>query len=205
MPKSKSSISFVLCLGFLVLVSGLGTAAQRGGRDQNLVLLDFEELRVEDVDCCHRFMAPAIYIKDGVVIEATTPDPLTNIPRLYWPGTLSPIFPGSTAMRSGNSTSELIVTRVNNGEFDLIGIDLVEVPNLDSGGVLINGGIFPVTFVGVKHNGKLVVQTFMVGEDFFNLEEFKFRRFSRLIRVHWFQDAGLEPGHQFDNIRLRLR
>ena len=207
MRKGKPSVRFVQFIVFaMVLVSGLAIAAQKGGKRPNQVLLDFEELRVEDDGCCHAIMAPAIYTSQGIMIEGTTPDPLTNIPRLYTPGTLSPIYPGSTALRHGNSSGDIIMSRVNNGEFDLLGIDLVESPSLAPGGeVPINGGIFPVTFVGVKGDGTLVAQTFMVGKDFFNLESFKFRRFSRLVRVQWFQDGGPEPTHQFDNIRLRLR
>jgi hypothetical protein len=121
-------------------------------------------------------------------------------------GTLSTSFTGSTSLYHHISGGEIVLTRTDGGAFQLLSIDLAELPSFDQFGQPIDFGLFDVTFSGVRKNGQTVTATATVSP-FPAVTTFTFQGFANLVSVHWFQGAGGGPGlstHQFDNVVVRI-
>jgi hypothetical protein len=168
-----------------------------------IVLLDFEDLRTVSAD--PTIIVGQVYIHDGVRLTALpAPPPAEPTTRLEYAGTLSSSFAGSTMLRQGVDSAEIVLDLVNGRPFTLLFLQLAELPNFDAlTGKPIGSGTFPVTFTGVRANGTTITETVDV-DRFPTIDSFIFPGFVGLTSVHWFQGpGGFLPGfgdHQFDNI-----
>jgi len=168
-----------------------------------VVTLDFEDLRIDNtaINC-----GSPTYSAEGLTLTALSD--AGNPPAFCAVGTLSPSFSGSVSLYHHIGTREIVLTRTDGGPFQLLSIDLVELPALDVFGQPIDFGPFPVTFVGVRANGKTVTATATV-IPFPEVTTVTFHGFTNLVAVHWFQGSGPSPDtatgtHQFDNIVVRI-
>jgi hypothetical protein len=163
--------------------------------------LDFEELQ-SDADS----LVGPVYSAEGMTLTALPPPQAPNTASdVFSVGTRSASFAGSTSVYHHISTGEIALTRADGDVFQLLPIDLAELPSFDQSGP-INFGPFRVTFTGVRKNGKTVTATATVNP-FPAMTTFTFQGFTNLTSVHWFQGAGGGPGlstHQFDNVVVRL-
>lgn len=189
-------------VGMVVLVGGLSLFLQLGVANRahaTLITLDFEDLRQED-NGTHQI---PFYAKDGFLLTPSHSNP--GPAEFVSPGTLHPVFPGSTTIWNGTGGGGITLAREDGGLFNLLSIDLVELPTFDFlTGEPIDQGPFDVTFFGTQKSGTIVTNTFTVTE-FFTLDRFSFSGFANLVSVHWAEGSGGGGGnqvHQFDNIRL---
>jgi hypothetical protein len=196
-----------LRLGLVVLcwaVATLAIDAQAG--HAAIVTLDFEDLRTVDANPSH--FVGQVYIHDGVRLRALpAPPPADPTTFFLYAGTLSTSFAGSTMLRLGADTTEIVVDLVNGGRFNLRSLDLAETPNFDITGKPIGFGTFNVTFTGERANGTEISETVTV-DRFPTIDTYTFPGFANLTSVHWFQGpGGFLPGfgdHQFDNVSLLI-
>ncbi|WP_432474141.1 hypothetical protein [Amphritea sp. HPY] len=186
--KSRLLIATLLFLGAANVFSAPTTS-----------ILDFEVLRHDDANIS---VHGPEYVEDGFRLKAQHSEP-GNPLRLNTLGTLQPGFPGSTALYQGVVLGEIILTEVDGKPFDLLSIQLAELPGLDTSGLPINSGPFDVTFFGQQVDGSLVTKTFIV-DGFLTLNTYSFSGFTDLLSVNWFQGGGDIPTHQFDNITVAV-
>jgi len=210
--------TFYIFLLFTLIAGGILLRTSSAERPGVLVKLDFEELKKENTDVN---LQGRVYGGVGRnPLEPFAPDacvpnpqgcfiliahhfsPDANPPRFLTLGTLRPDFPGSTALAHHRSLGEIVLTRIDGGTFDFIGIDLAELPSLDANGRPILSGRFNITFYGKKRNGRGISATLTLSNISLGLEPFKFENFDDVVSVSWFQGAGglSFPTHQFDNI-----
>ena len=211
--------AFLLALSTVTL---LITVQPPHGHSEGLVTLDFEDLRHDDDEVRQHprvyggevgrnpqeaFTADACALTPQCFLLAAHhffPAGGTNAPRFVTSGTLRVDFPGSTALAHGITLGEIVLTRIDGGTFDLLSIDLAEIPPRDANGIVLSGP-FSVTFYGIKHNGRVVTETATLVNASFGLERFAFPpRFTNLASVSWFQ-AENGVAHQFDNIVVSPR
>jgi len=181
----------VLVLAFLVVGKPAGAS----------VVIDFESLQhADDLVTVH---GPE-YVEDGFRLIATHPEP-GNPLRINTLGTMHFGFNGSTSAYNGVSNGEITLLRADGLSFDLLSIELTELPGgeFDDAGELrpVNLGPFGVTFSGQRLDGSTIIQTFTV-DNFLTPTTYAFSGFTGLVAVRWSQGAGgpTSPGHQFDNI-----
>ena len=177
-------------IGFAMMTLFLGSACRA-----EAVILDFEDVRQDNATI--NLVGP-VYIREGFTLTALVDN---NTPNFMSPGTLSTSFAGSAALYHGISVGEIVLTRTNAGLFDLLSIDLAELPGFDELGHPILAP-FNVTFHGTRPNGSMVSTT-VTHSDAFAFETFVFDGFSGLSHVNWFQGTGNIPSeftHQFDNL-----
>jgi hypothetical protein len=122
-------------------------------------------------------------------------------------GTLSPFFPGSTALFNGQSNAETILSRADGTPFDLLSIDLAQLSPGGTDGQPVNLGPFDLTFYGQRADGSSVQQTFDV-DAFLHLVTYDFSGFNDLVSVDWYEGPGgaMPPGsaqNQWDNISVQ--
>ena len=167
------------------------------------VVMDFEVLEQVDANLHDH---GKFYSEDGFTIEAEHSKFGVEVFRSA--GTLDTIFAGSTALFHANSEGEIILTKDDGTPFDLVSIDLAEVPpNRVHPDGPTDSGPFPLEFFGTKVGGGSVSQTLTI-DSFLTLKTFTFSGFSNLVEVNWFQGpggmiaTGGGPTHQFDNIVL---
>jgi len=161
------------------------------------IIIDFENLKT--VDATIHSIVPGIFDDDGAELRAVA---LGNVqPYFNYAGTLSPVFAGSTMLMV--SQDEIKLARPNGGLFDLLSIILAEVPSFGVGGAVLVQDPTPVTFTGIKENGRTVSFTAII-QPFPEVTTVQFKGFSRLRSVSWFQQIPGPMGHQFDNIIVRL-
>ena len=130
--------------------------------------------------------------------------PVANPPRFTTLGTLRLDFPGSTALSHGITLGETVLARTDGASFDLLQIDLAELPGRDSSGNPVLSGPFSVTFYGIRKNGQVLTETTAVTNSVYGFERFVFSQLRDLIAVSWFQAID-RVAHQFDNIMVRPR
>jgi hypothetical protein len=194
-------------LGLVVLCWAVATLAidpQAG--HAAIVTLDFEDLRTVDANPSH--FVGQVYIHGGVRLRALpAPPPADPTTFFLYAGTLSTSFAGSTMLRLGVDSTEIVVDLVTGGRFNLRSLDLAETPNFDVTGKPIGFGTFNVTFTGERANGTEITETVTV-DRFPAIDTFTFPGFADLTSVHWFQGpGGFLPGfgdHQFDNVSLLI-
>jgi hypothetical protein len=182
------------------LLTFLLLAAVRSPARGDFITLDFEELRSQD-NQIHNI--GAVYTRNGFTLTATHFAP-NNTPDFNYVGTLNENFTGSTALFHHISQGQITLTRADSGLFNLLSIDLSELPAHDTQGNPIDYGPFSVTFTGVRPNLSTVMQTVPV-KSFPVVTTDALTGFTGLVSVYWFQGAGGAPGlqtHQFDNIVL---
>lgn len=172
------------------------------GVHAGIIVLDFEGLAVADTASNHGI--GSVYTASGMTLTALHFAP-TATPDFNFGGTLSNIYAGSTMLFHHISLGEIVMTRTDGGVFDLLSIDLAEIPNFDEHGDPIGFGPFTLAFNGTRQDLSTVSAIATI-QDFPAVSTFAFADFTDLISVTWFQGAG-GPGlqtHQFDNIRLSL-
>jgi hypothetical protein len=157
--------------------------------------IDFDEL--QSADALVRAIGP-VYEIDGFVFTATVPSYAGNTPNFNTVGTFSTSFYGSTPLVNGNAMGGTRLTRADGGIFDLISIDLVEMPSFDPFGSPIDQGSFALTFVGTRADSSTVLGTATIAP-FSTVTTFTFSEFKNLVSVEWLQGG---PAHQFDNVRV---
>ncbi len=162
------------------------------------IVIDFESLRHVDGEV---LIHGPEYAEDGFLLRARHHEP-GNPWRFNTVGTLRPEFPGSTTLFQGVSLGEIILTKGDGGIFNLTSIELMELPSLSEGGLsAVNGGSFNIEFFGTRADNSIVTTIFTV-DNFLTPEAYTFSGFTNLVSVNWFQDGGLGPTHQFDNITV---
>lgn len=161
-----------------------------------LVTLTFDNLTTNDA--LEHFIGPT-YSVDGLTLTATDNDPLTP-PDFAFFGTQATQFDGSTALFHHISDGEIALTRSGGGSFDLLSMDVAEVPNLDVNGQPVPT-TFSIAFTGTRADGSTITESFN-GQGFPTISTVLFPEFTDVVSVDWFQGPG-GPGtgtHQFDNI-----
>ncbi len=194
------------------------TNISAGTMNASPVTFDFEELRLDNAEMnvhdriyggigrspLEPFSANACLPTPGgcFMLVAHHYSPVANPPRFISFGTLRSDFPGSTALYHHRGYGEIVLMRTDGGSFDLLQIDLAELPTLNSSGNVILSGPFSLSFYGTKSNGRVVSKTVTLTNVVFGLERFQFERFEDLVSVSWFQGGGglTSPTHQFDNL-----
>src|SRR5262245_48500055 len=120
-------------------------------------ILDFEALKVVDAQQHYWANLSPVFDDDGMELKTKPIDygPGYSLEPTYFTyfGTQSKYFAGSTMLNAGG---EISLSRLNGGLFDLLSIQLAELPAGDCCGGFLNQGPTPVTFTGVKDNGKTV-------------------------------------------------
>jgi len=148
-----------------------------------------------------------VYTSNGFTFTAFAPGGGSdNDPNFNTAGTLSTTFYGSTALFNGNGNGLTRLTRMDGGLFNLLSLDLVEVPNFESGGwPPMDLGSFTLTFFGTRADGSTVQSTASI-DAFPSVTTHKFADFQDLVSVEWKQgQGGFTTGlqtHQFDNVRV---
>jgi hypothetical protein len=145
------------------------------------VVMTFESLAVNSAFFNN---AGSTYTESGFTVVSQPPT------FLAW-GTLSTFYPGSTALFSNTSNSNIRLTQVGGGAFNLSSIDLTNAL----------GDNVPVTvsFTGTRADSSTVAQSFTTDNVVRTLETFNFTNFTNLVRVDWAQGSVF---HQFDNINV---
>lgn len=184
------------CLvALLVVLNGVAHAGP--------ITIDFEDLASKDASV--RSVGD-VYASDGFLFTAFAPKGSDNDPHFNTAGILSTTFYGSTALFNGDGNGLTRLTRKDGGLFNLLSLDLVEVPNFQPGGwPPIDLGSFTQTFYGTRADGSIVQATAKVGP-FPAVTNFAFADFHNLVSVEWTQGGGgLGSGltHQFDNVELK--
>jgi len=171
-----------------------------------IVILDFQSLEQVD-NITHS--AGNFFQEDGFDISAL--DVGQQEARLAYAGTGNENFPGSTALWQGVGTGEIVLERTEGGTFNLISIDIVELPGFEQNGDFQDWGPVVVEFIGTKTNSKTVQATVIVEQaavqGALNLQTVVFRNLKKLVSLSWFQMGGgeiNEATHQFDNIVLKI-
>ena len=92
------------------------------------IVMDFESLRVDSAE--QVIIHGTSYSEDGFTLSVTCCEPVggSQSTDLRTSGTLTAIFPGSTAMRGGKSNTLITLTASDGGLFDLLSIDLAALP-----------------------------------------------------------------------------
>jgi hypothetical protein len=166
------------------------------------LIIDFEELRSNDA--LIRSVGP-VYTIDGFTFESFIAEGSDNDPHFNTAGALSTTFFGSTALFNGDGNALTRLTRADGGAFNLLSLDLVEVPNFHPGGwPPIDFGSFTLTFYGTKANGSTVEATATIGAFPAVTTYDEFAGFRNLVSVEWVQGGGGQGAltHQFDNVRV---
>jgi hypothetical protein len=155
------------------------------------VVMDFESLRVHNNDI------PSVgdtYVEDGFQVHVAQNPAMPNI-QFAVIGDLHPGFFGSTALFPNTfARSDVTLTRVGGGTFNILSIDLIEhfyplTPHTSFTGHLAGGGTISVNF---NLDGLQGFQTFNFPSTFQNLES-----------VTWTHE-GSADAFRFDNITLAL-
>jgi hypothetical protein len=166
-------------------------------------LLDFEELRINDSAPSHQ-LGPS-YSRDRLQITTVQRTP-AQLEEFNYPGTLSSVFVGSTTLFHHIGGGKIILSRIDGSLFDLISIDIAELPTIDGNGQPVDFGSFDITFIGTRADTSTLSETF-TAQSFPRVTTFQFSDFSGLVFVHWFQGGGGGPGlqtHQFDNVLVEV-
>ena len=183
------------------LVAVVAMAVSGPAHAATVVTLDSEELS----GATDERVGP-VYSAEGVTLTALPPPQAPNaMPDFFIVGPRSTSFTGSTSLYHHISTGEIVLTRTDGEAFQLLSIDLAELPSFDASGP-IDFGQFNVMFTGVRKTGQTVTATATV-RPFPAVTTVTLRGFANLVAVHWFQGAGGGPGlstHQFDNVVVRL-
>ena len=148
-------------------------------------ILDFEDLyHNDDAVAGHGYS----YEMNGFLLTNTSIEfPFAGL------GTEAYGYSGSTALFNDNAQGETILTRVGNGFFSLISIDLSELYAPDDEDPLEDW----VVFQGILADSSIVSQTFTL-DGLTGVETFFFGpEFADVISVSWTQSDYF---HQFDNI-----
>ena len=140
-----------------------------------------------------------MYQSQGFTLTATSTP--FNPPNFAYLGIQSPFSPGVTALFHHISLGEITLTRSNGGAFDLLSIDLAELPGGDTHGQPVRDPPFPLTFTGIRIDGTVVTETVTI-DSFLTLKTYSLTQMNGVISVSWFQGGGPpdSPTHQFDNL-----
>jgi hypothetical protein len=196
-----------MLVGFRGLLACLAVVAFSCSKVHASIALGFEELAEND-SIVHDH--GQTYSRHGLILTATHPEP-GNAERFSSVGQQSTIYAGSTALTHGTSGGLITLTATDATPFDLLSIDLAEMPPgaSDPDGPF-DSGPFDVTFTGTKLDSSTVSAILHV-DSFLTLKTFTFATFQDVVKVEWSQGAGFnpshgigEPTHQFDNIVVRL-
>ena len=180
------------------MLLGIFFAALTAPVSADSIIIDFESLRQINAEVHHH---GAEYFEDGFRLSARHFEP-GNPWRFNTLGTLRPEFTGSTTLFNGVSQGEAILTRADGGVFDLISIDLYEMPSLSPGGLTaVNGGPFHLEFFALRQDGSSLTTTFLV-DNFLTPTTYMFTGFTDVVSVNWFHGPIT---HQFDNIAVVTR
>ena len=150
----------------------------------NATILDFEDLyHNDDAIAEHGYS----YEMNGFLLMNTSEFPFASL------GTEAYGYSGSTSLFNDNDQGETLLTRVGNGFFSLISIDLSELYTTDDEDPLEDW----VVFQGSLADNSIVSQTFTL-DGFTGVQTFSFDpEFANVISVSWAQSDYF---HQFDNI-----
>ena len=144
------------------------------------------------------------YVEQGMILTALSccaSDPtfasLTDLS--------SPLYIGENTLFHHLDGELIMLARVDEGTFNMHSIDVAQLPGFDQFGNPVVYGPFPVTFTGIKKNGKTVTAIF-TAHNFPQVDTCTFTGFNELVAVQWF--SGAAPGisdHQFAKIVVRLK
>jgi hypothetical protein len=168
------------------------------------VIVDFNTLVANDAN---EHIVGAIYEEDGMRFTAIHLE-AGCCPVFAYPGSQMPLWIGSPTLWHLWSNGTIVLERVDGQRFDLLSIDIGEIPSLDSNLTPIDFGPIALTFVGIKDSGTTVTATFSAAQ-FPAITRVEFpRTFKNLVSVSWRQGGGGAPGaatHQFDNVVAEFR
>lgn len=186
-------------IAVFILVLALAPVAEAS------IILDFESFRQDDA---------LLHDHAGVLtisgFTLTSVPPPGNAFRFVSAGTLHPLYAGSTGLWNGQSNALNVLAREDGGAFNLLSIDLADLPpgaNESEGP--FNGGPYDLTFTGATAGGGVVSNTFTINNTFLQFETFSFVGFENVLSVSWLQGSGFNPPtppgpgeqtHQFDKI-----
>ena len=167
------------------------------------VVVDFNALVTHDAEL---HSVGGVYEEAGMRFTASYLDQCC--PGFAYPGDQIPMWVGSPTLVNywGNGTT--VLERVDGSRFDLVSIDIAEVPSFYPDLTPVDYGPIALTFTGIKENGSTVTADFNAAQ-FPATTTLEFpRTFKNLISVSWRQGAGGAPGaatHQFDNVIAEVR
>src|SRR5262249_51533733 len=142
-----------------------------------------------------------VYTKNGFQLAAVQTPPRFE-EDLVFPGTKQAIYTGSPTLFIHFAAASVVLSRTDGAPFDLLGMDLIEVPDIAADGhTPINRGPFSILFSAVRLDGSTVTET-VTGDPFPDVTHATFPGFSGVTSVTWSQGFNEHPAHQFDNIEL---
>src|SRR5262245_20275359 len=117
----------------------------------------------------------------------------------------SPLYAGERTLFHHIDGGQIMLQRVDEGTFEMQSIDAAQLPGFDQFGNPVLYWPFPVTFTGIKRNGKTITKVF-TAHNFPQVDTFTFSGFSELVALQWFNGGapGI-PDHQFAKIIVRLK
>jgi hypothetical protein len=117
----------------------------------------------------------------------------------------SPLYVGENTLFHHIDGGLIMLARVDEGTFNMLSIDAAQLPGFDQFGNPVLYGPFPITFTGIKKNGKTVTTVF-TAHNFPQVDTFTFNGFNELVAVQWFNGGapGI-PDHQFAKIIVQVK
>jgi hypothetical protein len=117
----------------------------------------------------------------------------------------SPLYVGENTLFHHIDGGLIMLARVDEGTFNMLSIDAAQLPGFNQFGNPVLYGPFPITFTGIKKNGKSVTTVF-TAHNFPQVDTFTFNGFNELVALQWFNGGapGI-PDHQFAKIVVQIK
>jgi hypothetical protein len=117
----------------------------------------------------------------------------------------SPLYVGENTLFHHIDGGLIMLACVDEGTFNMNSIDVAQLPGFDQFGNPVLYGPFPITFTGIKKNGKTVTTVF-TAHNFPQVDTFTFNGFNELVALQWFNGGapGI-PDHQFAKIVVQKK
>jgi hypothetical protein len=167
------------------------------------VIVDFNALVAHDAGL---HSVGGVYEEAGMRFTATYLQECC--PDFAYPGDQMPVWVGSPTLWHHWSNGTTMLERADGGRFDLVSIDIAEVPSFYPDLTPVDYGPIALTFIGIKENGSTVTAD-LTAPQFPAITTLEFpRTFKNLISVSWRQGGGSAQGaatHQFDNVVVEFK
>lgn len=166
-------------------------------------IINFDPLTRHDAIDNHTI--GAVYRDGGFILRATADPAFGVTPDFNFNGTLSNIYPGSTALFHHISGGDISLAREDGGTFNFTSIHLAELPNRNEDGIPFPMPSFSIAFTGRFADGSTVTEYGGVNSSsFLTLRPNAFSSFTDVVEVTWKQGGGgpKSPTHQFDDLTV---